>query len=372
MAVEGIVTAPSINSVSTIEIYDRWAESYDALASPKGITIQTLDNDELVTFLPEFLSLLGAQQPSASTPDHQLRIVDFGCGTGRNTFKLLGVSHVTIVGLDASPRMLDIARVRYAQIPDEQKNVQVVLEVYDALAAAEAPACARKANGVISTCVMQHLPLEAFFDSVKAMVLPGGYVLITDSHPDLNNLVQINYTDPQTGEKLWGTSYVHEIATTIETAAQWGFDLVGSVRERNGSENMVGALAGNWAVVKCWYGMVLRRRSGTRTVPSSSADYQFGGWMAEDASAIQGCLKFRSYEPKPWLETDVDIKIICCGVCGSDMHTIRDGYDATDWPCCPGHEIVGTVVKVGSRVAKNIKYVVALVDILIPFLSSLV
>ncbi len=278
------------------------------MASPKGITIQTLNNDELVTFLPEFLSLLGAQQPSASTSDHQLRIVDFGCGTGRNTFKLLGVSHVTIVGLDASPRMLDIARVRYAQIPDEQKNVQVVLEVYDALAAAEAPACARKANGVISTCVMQHLPLEAFFDSVKAMVLPGGYVLITDSHPDLNNLVQIKYTDPQTGEKLWGTSYVHEIATTIETAARWGFDLVGSVRERNGSENMVGALAGNWAAVS-WYGMVLRRRSRTRTVPSSSTDYQFGGWMAEDASAIQGCLKFRSYEPKPWLETE--------GRCGS-------------------------------------------------------
>jgi SAM-dependent methyltransferase len=369
---EETATAPSIKSVSTVEIYDRWAESYDALASPKGVTIQTLDNDELVTLLPEFLSLLGVQQTSVSTLDHQLRIVDFGCGTGRNTFKLLRVPHATIVGLDASPGMLDIARARYAQIPDEQKNVHVVLEVYDALATAEAPACARKANGVISTCVMQHLPLQAFFDSIKAMVLPGGYVLITDSHPELNNAVQIKYTDPQTGEKLWGTSYIHEIATTIESAARWGFDLVGKVKERNGLENMVGALAGNWTAVKCWYGMVLRRRSETRTAPFSSADYQFRGWMAEDASAIHGNLKFRSYKPKPWLETDVDIKIICCGVCGSDMHTIRDGYNATDWPCCPGHEVVGTVVKVGNRVAKSIKYVIARIDILISFGSSYV
>ena len=37
-------------------------------------------------------------------------------------------------------------------------------------------------------------------------------------------------------------------------------------------------------------------------------------------------LKFRAFEPKAWEETDVDIKISHCGVCASDIHTLRSGW----------------------------------------------
>jgi uncharacterized zinc-type alcohol dehydrogenase-like protein len=52
-------------------------------------------------------------------------------------------------------------------------------------------------------------------------------------------------------------------------------------------------------------------------------------------------------------EHDVQIEINFCGVCHSDLHTVRDEWHAlmpTVYPCVPGHEIVGRVKKVGSAV----------------------
>jgi len=53
-------------------------------------------------------------------------------------------------------------------------------------------------------------------------------------------------------------------------------------------------------------------------------------------------------------ERDVEIDILFCGVCHSDLHTVRNEWSAwpTVYPCVPGHEIVGRVTKVGSNVAK--------------------
>ncbi len=54
-------------------------------------------------------------------------------------------------------------------------------------------------------------------------------------------------------------------------------------------------------------------------------------------------------------ETDVQIDILFCGVCHSDLHQARNewsGFMPTVYPCVPGHEIVGRVTKVGSAVTK--------------------
>ncbi|WP_341737232.1 NAD(P)-dependent alcohol dehydrogenase [Microcoleus sp. CAWBG640] len=49
---------------------------------------------------------------------------------------------------------------------------------------------------------------------------------------------------------------------------------------------------------------------------------------------------------------DVAIEILYCGVCHSDLHTVRNEWQNTTYPCVPGHEIVGRVVKVGAHVKK--------------------
>jgi len=52
---------------------------------------------------------------------------------------------------------------------------------------------------------------------------------------------------------------------------------------------------------------------------------------------------------------DVQIEILYCGICHSDLHQVRDEWSdvmPTIYPCVPGHEIVGRVTKVGSEVSK--------------------
>jgi alcohol dehydrogenase (NADP+) len=49
---------------------------------------------------------------------------------------------------------------------------------------------------------------------------------------------------------------------------------------------------------------------------------------------------------------DVQIEILYCGVCHSDLHTVRSEWDGTTYPCVPGHEIVGRVMNVGAKVNK--------------------
>ena len=53
-------------------------------------------------------------------------------------------------------------------------------------------------------------------------------------------------------------------------------------------------------------------------------------------------------------EHDVQIEILYCGICHSDLHQVRNEWSSmpTVYPCVPGHEIVGRVTKVGSAVTK--------------------
>lgn len=50
---------------------------------------------------------------------------------------------------------------------------------------------------------------------------------------------------------------------------------------------------------------------------------------------------------------DVQIDIAFCGVCHSDLHTVRAEWAGTLFPCVPGHEIVGRVSAVGEHVTKH-------------------
>ena len=51
-------------------------------------------------------------------------------------------------------------------------------------------------------------------------------------------------------------------------------------------------------------------------------------------------------------ENDVEIDIMYCGVCHSDLHTARNDWGFTVYPAVPGHEIVGKVTSVGANVSK--------------------
>jgi alcohol dehydrogenase (NADP+) len=58
----------------------------------------------------------------------------------------------------------------------------------------------------------------------------------------------------------------------------------------------------------------------------AQTDYKFEGWMGLDPSSAEGKMVWQEFQPKEWEETDVDIKISHCGICGSDIHTLRSGW----------------------------------------------
>ncbi len=71
------------------------------------------------------------------------------------------------------------------------------------------------------------------------------------------------------------------------------------------------------------------------------------GTTASDAP-----LKGMSIERRKVTPTDIEIEILYCGVCHSDLHTARNDWGGTIYPTVPGHEIVGKITKVGEKVTK--------------------
>jgi uncharacterized zinc-type alcohol dehydrogenase-like protein len=72
-------------------------------------------------------------------------------------------------------------------------------------------------------------------------------------------------------------------------------------------------------------------------------------YAAESATAALAPFSLTRRDPLP---NDVAIDILYCGVCHSDLHQARNEWANTVYPCVPGHEIVGRVVKVGRAVKK--------------------
>lgn len=73
------------------------------------------------------------------------------------------------------------------------------------------------------------------------------------------------------------------------------------------------------------------------------------GYAATSTTSPLAPMRFERREPTP---SDVHIDILFCGVCHSDLHQVKGDWGRTNYPCIPGHEIVGRVVSVGSAVTK--------------------
>jgi len=82
----------------------------------------------------------------------------------------------------------------------------------------------------------------------------------------------------------------------------------------------------------------------------ASQTFAARAFAAQSASSGMTPYTVQRRSPRP---QDVQIEILYCGVCHSDLHTVRNEWKEvmpTVYPCVPGHEIVGRVVKVGSAV----------------------
>ena len=73
---------------------------------------------------------------------------------------------------------------------------------------------------------------------------------------------------------------------------------------------------------------------------------------AYGAESTTADLKEMNIDRRAVTASDIEIEILYCGVCHSDLHTVRNDWGGSQYPVVPGHEIVGRVTAVGSEVSK--------------------
>lgn len=89
--------------------------------------------------------------------------------------------------------------------------------------------------------------------------------------------------------------------------------------------------------------------STTQLRPEERGQYNARAYSAASATSPLAPVTIPRRKPG---DDDVQIDILFCGICHSDLHTVRGEWGGTIYPCVPGHEIVGRVVSVGSAVTK--------------------
>ena len=249
---------PPIRFLDPTTAYDLWSEVYDT----DGNFLQALDTMEMRTLLPQMLSRISTSCPP-------WKIVDMGCGTGRNMTRLLDVPGSTVIGLDASPKMLERARSRIdehtAQICRASEAPQGArLELYDMLGSCHIPSCALNADALISTLVLEHVPLSIFFGKASELLKPNGLALVTNMHSDMGVISQAGFVDPKTDEKVRTQSFAHGLDDVVVEARKQGFEVVGEILERAVDEQMselLGVRARKWIGVTVWFGLCLRKQA---------------------------------------------------------------------------------------------------------------
>ncbi|KAL4934115.1 class I SAM-dependent DNA methyltransferase [Aspergillus undulatus] len=262
-------TADAVEYMDTVEAYNKWAEVYDT----DGNFLQALDTIEMRSLLPRFLDLVQTKA-NENEKDKQLTLVDLGCGTGRNTLQLAKAAHnnARVIGLDASPGMLEVAGETLRGAGTGVRN-RVTLSVYDLLSADDLSLSGSLdsvgAAGIISTLVLEHIPVNTFFEGARRLIKPGGYFLVTNMHAEMGKISQAGFVDEKTGTKIRPTSYAHRIGDVLAAAERAGFEVVAldggeKVRERKVDETMVeslGARTRKWVGVTVWFGICFRLRS---------------------------------------------------------------------------------------------------------------
>jgi len=92
--------------------------------------------------------------------------------------------------------------------------------------------------------------------------------------------------------------------------------------------------------------------TSTKGAAGAVRTYEARAYAASGASSGLAAATIRRREPRP---QDVQLDVLFCGVCHSDLHQVRNEWQSvmpTVYPCVPGHEIVGRVAKAGSAVRR--------------------
>ncbi|KAF2632972.1 S-adenosyl-L-methionine-dependent methyltransferase [Macroventuria anomochaeta] len=254
-------TSTPVQHIGTQDAYDQWASVYDS----DGNMLQSIDDDELNTLLPSLLNQI------ATTSGPSISVLDLGCGTGRNTARLLSHSWpadtiVAVTGLDFSAGMLALARTKLSALTESNKAVSLRLEQCDPFPTSNdftpSTIALPPQNLVTSTLVLEHIPLPTYFSTLTSLLAPGGVALVTNMHSEMGSRSQAGFVNAQ-GVKVRGESFVYSLAEAVQAAQDAGLQLVEakerSMEEEDVRSGVVGKRGRKWIGCKVWFGIVLRK-----------------------------------------------------------------------------------------------------------------
>jgi ubiquinone/menaquinone biosynthesis C-methylase UbiE len=178
--------------------YDQWAETYDT--DPN----QTRE-------------LAGKVLRDLAMPLEGRRIVEIGCGTGRNT-EWLATQAASITALDFSEEMLRRARAR-VQDPRVRFIQHDVRNTW--------PLADDSEDIIVAMLILEHVEhLETVFAEAARALRPGGEIFICELHP-MRQLMggQAQFSNTQTGERELVTAFLHNISDFVNGGLSAGFEL---------------------------------------------------------------------------------------------------------------------------------------------------
>lgn len=222
-----------------------------------GNILQLHDDFAFTTTVP---SLLAAYPPPQ-------RLLDLGCGTGRNTVKLFHAlpADAEIIAVDVSEGMMRKAQERLVLAKGEgTSNTTKVTWVFHDVNDASASLLGKTGlvDAVISTLVLEHLDLDLFFAAVSSVLRRGGWLFLTNMHPEQGAVSRAGFVDSENGQevKIQGVSFNHQIDEILDAAERVGLKLGSEVKER-GVDDMnhavkLGRRAEKWIGVKMHVEMV--------------------------------------------------------------------------------------------------------------------
>jgi len=180
--------------------YNEWAKTYD--------TDQNRTRD-----------LAGQVLRRVALNIHDRRVIEVGCGTGRNTEWLASAPAREIIALDFSEDMLAQAkeRVRDPRVRFLQQDVR---ESW--------PLSNGSADLVMAILILEHVELlEPFFTEAARVLTAGGELFLCELHP-MRQLLggQAQFTSGRTGDRQFVTSFLHNTSDYANTALSSGFALV--------------------------------------------------------------------------------------------------------------------------------------------------
>ncbi|RMZ71210.1 methyltransferase small domain-containing [Pyrenophora seminiperda CCB06] len=243
-------SAPPVQHVPTQDAYDQWAAIYDT----DGNMLQAIDDLELASLLPCFLaSVASAASTSRSgSSKDEVSVLDLGCGTGRNMMKILGYDwcssssssssssrRVNVIGLDFSQKMLDIAAGKLAVLMQDKTSTTTSTTSPIPASLQNLP----PVDAAISTLVLEHIPLPAFFATLTAVLRRGGMALVTNMHEDMGRVSQAGFLNEE-GVKVRGSSFVYSVGETVGAAREAGFEVVRVVERGDGEGGCGGGEGG--------------------------------------------------------------------------------------------------------------------------------